>query len=67
MSENSKIISNIEEILKDPNSSQYDRTLALCMLEIKQKIITVERLLKLQLGLISTLIICLVTVAVYVK
>jgi len=63
MGNDNKIRFDMESILTDPNSSQYDKMLALCLLEIRQKIATIERLIKIQLGLISTLITGLVTLA----
>ena len=61
------IIEDLEEILKDEDSSPQDRTLAICILEIKNKLIYLERLNKLQIALLSTIIICLVTIALAIK
>ena len=61
------IVEDLEQILKDKNSSPQDRTLAICMLEIRNRLIYLERLSKLQVALLSTIVICLVTIALAIK
>jgi len=61
------ILENLEEILKDKNSTPQDRTLAICLLEIKNKVIYIEKLSKIQIALLSSIIVGLITLAVSIK
>jgi len=61
------IIENLEEILKDRESTPQERTLAVCILEIKNKVIYIEKLSKIQIALLSSIIVGLITLAVSVK
>jgi len=61
------ILEDLEEILKDKNSTPQDRTLAICILEIKNKVIYIERLSKIQIALLSSIIAGLITLAVSIK
>ena len=60
------IVEDLEQILKDKNSSPQDRTLAICMLEIRNRLIYLERLSKLQVALLSSLIAGVITIAVFI-
>ena len=57
----------LEDILTDPESSTYDRALAISLLAIKSKIDTIENMSKIQLMLLSTIIMGLITIALAVK
>jgi len=61
------IIEELENILKDKNSSPQDRTLAVCMLEIRNKLLYLERLNKVQIALLSTIVTCLIMLALAIK
>jgi len=61
------ILEDLEEILKDENSTPQDRTLAICILEIKNRVIYIERLSKIQIALLSSIIAGLITLAVSIK
>ena len=61
------ILEDLEEILKDENSTPQDRTLAICILEIKNRVIYIERLSKIQIALLSSIIVGLITLAVSIK
>jgi len=60
------IVKELEEILKNENSSPQDRTLAICLLELRNKLIYLERLSKIQIALLSSIIVGVITIAVYV-
>ena len=61
------ILEDLEGILKDENSTPQDRTLAICILEIKNRVIYIERLSKIQIALLSSIIVGLITLAVSIK
>jgi len=61
------IIENLEEILKDRESTPQERTLAVCILEIKNKVVFIEKLSKIQIALLSSIIVGLITLAVSIK
>jgi len=60
------IVKELEEILKNENSSPQDRTLAICLLELRNKLIYLERLSKIQIALLSSIIAGVITIAVFV-
>ena len=61
------ILEDLEEILKNKDSTPQERTLAICILEIKSKVIYIERLSKIQIALLSTIIASLIALAVSIK
>jgi len=58
------MIKDLERILKDENSTPHERTLAVCLIEIKSRLENLERLGKLQIALLSAIISSLVLIAV---
>jgi len=61
------ILEDLEQILKDKDSTPQDRTLAICILEIKNRVIYIEKLSKIQIALLSSIIVGLITLAVSIK